>query len=431
MTQLFKYQEKRSLMRVFKICAVLGVTLMAAPSFALVTTDVLPKGVRAGAFVWGRSAPVSASYDETGRMQSLVKPLNRSVTLDDLAAAEPDIKILENILNGMSAEQIGSNLFLANLYSNVRVSEERFVTGLLWGLTDKWSVGAIVPVVKRSTQVSFTSDIVNNAKAIQQKIGNIPGVSPGLQDFIDAGVDHNLFVQEVFLKNGYQAPQSSEFSALGDIELETRYRYFTSDKLNLALRGTVRLPTANHQPNLSNVFDRAAGEGVVAFKMGAIQSYSLIPYVLSFHGGAFGTYRLPGYKRVALPSDPEAPLANLNDPNQIENVRMKLGPSLNTDVGVMWDFWKGVVSLMGSYQYILRGADRYSGSQGLDYNRLSENTAGYEHGVEFSLELSSVPLFLADKALAPAKVAFSWYQPLAGKNMIYAPYGRLDVVMLF
>jgi hypothetical protein len=42
-----------------------------------------------------------------------------------------------------------------------------------------------------------------------------------------------------------------------------------------------------------------------------------------------------------------------------------------------------------------------------------------------------VQLFLDKKALAPAKLAFSWYQPLKGKNVIYAPYGRVDVVLLF
>jgi hypothetical protein len=97
----------------------------------------------------------------------------------------------------------------------------------------------------------------------------------------------------------------------------------------------------------------------------------------------------------------------------------------------MLDFWKGGVSFMTSFQSLVRAADKYSGTRGLDYARLNANTAGYEHGVEFSLEFSSVPLFLDKKALAPAKLSFSWYQPLAGKNMIYAPYGRMDAILLF
>lgn len=434
MTQLFKYQAKRGLLTVRALVTVStfgALVFVSGTAQAIVTSDVLPKGVRAGAFVWGRSNNVNASFDKTGELVSMAAPLNRSVTLDDLAEVEPRLKTLEKVLNGMSAEQLGTSLFMSNFYSNIKVMEQRFVTGLLWGITDRVSLGFIVPLVHRRTQVSFDTQVVNNAQAIQARLGHIPKVKEGLQEFIDANINHDTFVQELFLSKGYQAPASHEFKALGDIELESRYRYYQSEKLSLAVRGTVKLPTASHKADISNLTDKDVGEGVVAFKLGAIQSLSLLPYRLSVHGGVFGTYRMPGDRIVALPSDPQEPLANLNDPNQIENVRKYLGPSVNTDVGVMLDFWKGAVSLMGSYQYLLRAPDRYVGSRGLDYKRLEVGTGGHEHGVEFSFELSSVPLFLDQKALAPAKLSFSWYQPLAGKNMIYAPYGRVDVVLLF
>jgi|GEM_PF-1277046 len=428
MTQFVIYQVKRVLLKVATFWALMALSM---PVHAIVTTDVLPKGVRAGAFVWGRSGNVNSSYDNSGELISVAQPLNRSVTLDDLASAEPQLGVLENILNGMSAEQLGSNLFMSNFYSNINVMEQRFVTGLLWGVTDRVSLGMIVPIVNRATRVSFEAQTVNNAQAIKERLGNLPVVGEGLQEFMDAGINTDLFVEEVFIKNGYQAPKSQEFTSLGDIELETRYRYYQSERLNMAVRGTVKLPTASHKADLTNVTDQDVGEGVVSLKLGAIQSFTILPYKLSFHGGIFGTYRMPGDKTVALPRDSNEPLADLNDPYQIETVRKYLGPSMNADVGLMLDFWKGGVSLMGSYQYILRGENRYVGNRNLDYGRLEEGSGGYEHGMEFSFELSSVPLFLDNKALAPAKLTFSWYQPLAGKNVIYAPYGRVDVVLLF
>jgi len=423
----FKYQAFRGLAK----AACLVLVAVSSLSHAIVTSDVLPKGVRAGAFVWGRAGSVKSSFDEGGSLQSLARPLNRSVTIDDLAESAPDVKTLENILNNLGPQGLGEQLFLTNLYSEVEVSEQRFVTGLLWGITDRLSLGVIVPIVTRHTDVSFDADITNNAKQLQNKLGHIPQIREGLQEFIDADIDEKLFISTIFKDRGYIAPTMHEFTAVGDIELESRYRYYKGESLNMALRGGVKLPTANHETDIRNLFDREIGEGVYSMKLGAVQSYTLIPYRLSLHSAVFGTYRFAGTKKVALPREAAEPLADLNDPYQIENVEKQLGASMNSDLGIMLDFWKGGVSFMTSLQSLVKASDRYTGQRDLDYSRLNANTAGYEHGLEFSLEVSSVQLFLDKKALAPAKLSFSWYQPFAGKNMIYAPYGRVDVVLLF
>ncbi len=413
------------------LIGVLGVLAGFSPaSYALVTTDALPKGVRAGAFVWGKGV-VSHSFNEEGKLRSLVEPLNRSVTLEDLAEAEPQIEDLKKILNGMSAEQLGSQLFISNFYSKVEVTEQRYVPALLWGLTDNFSLGVLVPIIKRSVQSTFEVDSTSNAQALQNRLGNMPQIKEGLQEFIDAGINKDLYINEVFTKNGYQAPGAYEFSSLGDIEVESRYRFIKRERFDFSVRANVKIPTANHEVDITNLLDQSAGQGVYSTRLGLIHSVRAIPHILSFHAGAFGTYYFPGLKRVALPKDPNEPLADLNDPAQIEDVRKKVGSAFLADLGVMLDIYKGGVSLMASYQYNVKAGDNYSGNKGLDYSRLNEGTNSSEHGVELSVEVSSIPLFLADKALAPAKLTFTWYHPLAGKNVIYAPYGRMDFVLLF
>ncbi|NCN39684.1 hypothetical protein GW916_00385 [bacterium] len=428
MTQCVKYQAQMWAKALRGLWIILGVA--SAPLYALVTTDALPKGVRAGAFVMGKGV-VSHSFNEGGKLDSIVSPLNRSVTLDDLAEAEPQIADLEKILNGMSAEQLGSQLFVSNFYSDVTVTEQRMVPALLWGITDNFSLGLLVPIVKRSVVSNFEVDTTSNAEALKQRLGHIPQVSEGLQEFIDAGINKELYIKEVFTNNGFQAPGSYEFQSLGDIEIESRYRFLKRDRFDFALRTNVRLPTANHEVDITNLLDQGAGQDVLSTRLGLVHSFRAIPQVLSFHAGVFGTHYFPGIKRVALPKDPNEPLADLNDPDQIENVRKKIGSAFLADVGVMFDIWKGGISLMASYQYNVKAGDRYSGSNGLDYARLSEGTQSSEHGMELTAEISSIPLFLADKALAPAKMSVTWYQPLAGKNVIYAPYGRMDFVLLF
>jgi hypothetical protein len=179
------------------------------------------------------------------------------------------------------------------------------------------------------------------------------------------------------------------------------------------------------------LIDRSAGKEVFAFRLGSVNSFRAIPNVLSFHAGFFGTYNAPTRVLRALPKDPNEPLANLNDPEQIENVRMHRGASFKSDLGVMLDFYKGTTSLMASYIFETKASDTVSGDNGLDYNRLTENSYSWEHGFEFTLEVSSVPSFMDDLALAPAKLSFTWYQPYRGRNVIYAPYGRIDAILLF
>jgi hypothetical protein len=233
-------QDKRiqglgSMTRLLKIFILLALPCFSLNSIALVTADVLPKGVRAGAFVWGQGV-VSHSFDENGNRSSLVSPLNRTITLDDIAEAEPQVKTLERVLNGMNAEQLGSHLLMSNMYSDLKVTEQRYVTGLLWGITERFSLGLLVPVVKRSSEASFRIDNTDNAQAVLNRLGNIPQLREGVEEFIAAGVNENLYVQEIFTANGYSVPESSSFSSLGDIEIESRYRFFTSKLFDTGMR---------------------------------------------------------------------------------------------------------------------------------------------------------------------------------------------------
>lgn len=412
------------------VCVAVCAAAFAQNTNALVTADVLPKGVRAGVFVVGQGS-VSHSLNEDGNRRSLVAPLNRTITLDDIAEAEPQVKTLERVLNGMNAEQLGSHLLMSNMYSDLRVTERRYVPGLLWGITENFSLGVIVPVVKRESEASFRIDNTDNTQAVLNRVGNIPQLREGVEEFISAGIDESLYVEQLFTSRGYTEPRSSSFTALGDIELESRFRYFQSTLHDSGLRFNIVFPTANHEVDLTNLIDRSAGKEVYSFRLGAVNSFRAIPQVLSFHAGFFGTYNAPSNVQRALPLDPNEPLANLNDPNQIEKVRLQRGSSFKSDLGVMLDFYKGAASLMASYIFETKASDTVSGNNGLDYARLMENTDSVEHGFEFTFELSSVPSFMDEVALAPVKLSFTWYQPYRGRNVLYAPYGRVDAILLF
>jgi hypothetical protein len=403
---------------------------VATSAFAYVGTDPLPKGVRAGAFVYGFGKGIDSTLNSEGRLESLVQPLNRSVSVQDIAAEEPKLQQLIKILDSFEAG-LGDKLLQADLFSDIDIREERFVTGFLWGVTDRFSLGAIVPIVKRRIDVDFHASVVNNAEAIAKRFGHIPQVAEGLEEVRKAQIDTARFSDAIFAGSGYETPGTIENSGLGDLELESRYTYYSDRWLGLALRGRVQVPTSTHRPDLRQLVDRELAEGNWALKAATIHEVKFVPGLLSWSSSLWGTWRAPTTRTMAFARSTDQNLPDLNDPYQIETLQRQYGPQLDLDTGLQLSLFNGVFNFMGSYQYTLRGSDKLFGKRDLDYARWTANTESETHGVEFIAEFSTIPLYFSKTWPLPSKVSFTWYQPFKGRNSIYTPYGRIDVVVLF
>lgn len=414
-------------------CGLILLGTQVAPSYAIMSTEVLPSGVRALAFVFANAPRVDSTLDPAGRLQSLAQPLNRSVTLDDLEAAEPRLKVLRKVLNGYAPElNLGEKVLVSNFYSDVRVEEKRYVLGLLWGITPSISAGFILPYIDRSIVASFHSETTNNASEIRDIIGAAtPQVADALQQIESMKFDTAFYEQKLFAENGYRFPRNHRVKGLGDLEIEARAKYFEGEVLNLGLRANIKLPTASHKADISNLLDRDFGDRTVAVRLGSVHTLKLVPNRLSFQSGVFGTWRAPNRQTVAVPRNPGDALANLNDPYQVEELDRQLGAQLDVDAGFNLDFFRGTVSLFSSYVYTVKSKDKYQGRRELDYKRLASGTDSESQVIESGVELSSVPLFLAKSWPVPAKLMATWVQPVGGKNSLNARYGRLDAILFF
>ncbi len=405
---------------------------VAPCAYALVTTDVLPKGVRAAAVVWGASKTVTSSFGPQGDVGSLVAPLNLSLSLQDLGEFEGQAKDLASVLNSLSPDQLGDKLLLTDLYSEVAVREQRTVFGLLWGLHQKWSLGLIVPIVHRKARFSFRAEVVDNSEAYSSLIGQVPKLQDALQQIKESSIGTQTFANAIFTENGYVIPQDQDFYSLGDIELESRWRYLSLKRSDFAMRVNFRMPTATHRTDLHNLLDRPVGDESFSLRLGSVHSLKILPGRLTLLGGVFGTVYTPHTKRMGVPLSESQALPNLKDPQQIAHVTKLRSPQLNTDIGLMLDFWKGALSFSASHLFLIKGRDQYRGNKkGLAYSYYETNTEGWEQGVEISGEISTIPLYLDNIFPAPGKFTFTWYQPYKGKNQIIAPFGRIDFVMLF
>lgn len=398
---------------------------------ALTSSDALPKGVRAAALVYGFAPMVDSTFDAQGKLDYLVSPLNRSITFEELAEFEPDLQKLKNVIDTVYPSGIGNQLIQANLYADAEVFEQRYVPALLWGLSDRWSVGILVPVVKRQIESSFKAVVINQGQDLKDLVGQIPELSDAATQLANAELDTNTFVQKIFYDNGYKSPANFENSGLGDIELETRYLFYRSDPLNMSARLNLKIPTGSSTSDIANLLDKPIGNGHYSLKAGLLQDFRPFGPRWIFSSAAFLAYNFASDEIRAVRRSSDQLLPNLNDPYQVESLRKRRGMDLSTDMAISRSFFDGVVWVAGSYQYFYHGKDRFEGSRNLLYSDLSKNTQTSEHGVEASIEFSSIQLFLKEEFPLPGKMVFAWYQPLQGKNALYAPYGRMDFALLF
>lgn len=393
--------------------------------------DILPEGVRAAAFVFGSAEGIRDGFNDAGRVESLTRNINRSITLDELAAFEPKLKTLQTALNSLGPNAMGDSLLVANMFADVSVNERHYVSALLWGVTSNLTLGVMVPYIRRDSRAAFKVTAVNNAEKIKGAVGNVPKISDGLDELAATQIDTAVFSKTVFTDNGYKTPTNFSVGGLGDIELEARYGYFKSTYLNLQLRSGVKMPTAQHKADITNVIDRDLDDPYYSYKLGSYHDFKVIPSVLSLNTSVSGVYRRAYRRTTAVAKSADQILPDLHDPEQIVGVTYLKGMLLNAETALVLDIYKGAFSVGVAYVYTQNPKTKVAGPVGLDYSPLTDNTDSVSHVIEVSAELSSIPLFLAGKMPVPGKFLLTWSQPVAGRNTIFTPYGRMDMVMLF
>jgi len=413
------------------VLLMLSATLGVSPSaLAYVSPEALPKGVRALAYVYGFASGIDSRLDESGLLEDLARPLNRSVTIAELAEHKPELLRLQNVLADMDPTW-ASDLLSVNLYADVSAFESRKVTGLLWGITDRFSVGMQIPFIEREVSFGFSADVVNNAGAIKSGVGDIKELRDGLEILENTPINTQTFTQEIFLARGYNAPQSRRVSAWGDVEVETRYTYFIGDRWSLGLRSGFRAPTSSYRPDIRNVLDQDLAENTWAFKAMHLSEFQIIPRRLSWSASLGGVMRLEKTQTRAYALSESDSLPDLRDPRQIEKVRKTIGPEMNAGSGLQLSALQGWVNFMGSYFYSAKAEDQIRGTRGLDYARETRGSASQTHGYELGVEVSSFSSFRRNSFPLPFKVAAAYVHPVGGRNAIYAPYWRFDSALLF
>ncbi len=401
-------------------------------SFSIPVTDTLPQNVRAFGLVLLGSDTVRDLYNENSQLEPLAQPLNRKLSMSDLATRDQRLALLKNALNSYGPFGLGDDLIEVDLSGDVSVTEKRQILAFLWGISDELTVGAFLPYISRTTLSSLSASSTKKTQQLRQILGQTPeALEMALREIDSTNLDTNFFIDQLFVKNGLKVPGLNEKSGLGDLELESRYRFYRGQTVQSALRFTTRVPTGQSEYDVTNVFDRPLGQGHPSFKLGSFTDIKLVPRFLSWNSGLAYTTHLSQKELRAVKKSPEQDLPNVTDPDQIENVSKYTGGDFRFESGLMMDFMGGLLNISSTYVVETHSKDRYLGNRGLDYSSLADKSNTRVEAFETSLEVSSIQAFLDKKFLFPGKVVLTWFQPFRGLNAPVAAYGRVDLVVLF
>jgi hypothetical protein len=404
--------------------------LMPLGAFAIETAKVLPKGVFRARVLGVQTEAVSDKYNSNGLLEGMTAPLNRTVTVGDLAAADPDVAKLVTTLNNLKPG-LGSQLMNAQMYSTFESFQRQWIPALEYGISERTTIGIKVPIVRRVVSTSFWVDSNNGAFSTAQKLGSInPEVQEGLKKFGNYNFGTDFFVNQLFISKGYEAPSGFDRTEFGDVEIGAKFNYYKTDQWLAALAGGLRFPTGSTAA-LNNPYDKGSGTGAWGVGAQFVEAYQPHKRV-DFRAMQKFTYSFPDTRNRAVPRDANDTLPSLlPEDGQVQPTRREQTATIETELGSNLYFLDDAVVAWGAYQYGYKGHDRYTGPGDLYYAGLGKDTDWEKHSAEIGTGYSTIPAFRRGQFALPLEVQLLWNTTLSGRNIPLANYMRMDFMAYF
>lgn len=377
--------------------------------------NVLPEG-RWRLRLVGAYAEASNQLGASGDVQSLGARYSRNLDASFLQILSPSTRQVVQALNSISPGQ-GDSFAAATLDTSV---DSQFFTNLLvaeYGLTERISVGIILPIVHADISVSATSNASNQMNQLLQQ-PDLPENHPMYakmaqlkaalrqikQGTTVAGLNSTLQGQL-----GYSSGLSSWSSTgIGDIEVGGKINYFKSHPIRMTVKAGATLPTGREDdPDI--LTDCAFGSG--QFAVGAYNYVDYQPFANTYFTLETGyTNQLPGSTIVRAPLSSDVPIGS----DKVQADR-KLGDYFEAGFEANQTLYK-YFTASAKYRFKQKFKDSYS-APSADLSSLEIDTDSLLHEVIATVEYTNLPAVRAGTATIPYALGGFYRQPFAGKNI--------------
>lgn len=383
-------------------------------AFAQESAAVLPLRIVRGRLVTVYAPGVVEQYNNSGTKESLVAAYDGKVI--DATKAAPAL------VGGLHA--FGKDALIPLLNStyaaSASINVQQYITAFEYGITPQLSLGVIVPVVKYQANASITA--TNGYDAVKTGVAGNSMLEPGVNEYIRQTTLGGL---------GYQQPGNFAVTALGDVEVGGKYQFYKANQGVMAFQTGLRLPTATHKADQSNLFDRDIGDGQLDLAAQWMGEYHLNPNLFIGASTKLTWQMADSVDRYVRATEgdllPDLSKAEYRD----QNIQRDLGDVFNGELSANYEFGDHQYKTWGIYEYEAQAQDSYSGTKGLAYHSLETGTNSISHRVVAGFGFTTIPMFARKKFSVPMDIKLSYSFPVAGKNITNAKYSRLDVMVYF
>lgn len=366
--------------------------------YALDSAAVLPQGMFA---IFGDNrfySPVNEVFNQDGKKVNIATPFN-NVPLASLFGAPPGINL-------------GTSVVTIDLK---RVEMEYT---LAYGLTDKVTIGAIIPYVPlANTSFSFANNTAGANFGFSSNGLPCPLVAPGCQPASLANINAAL------ARAGFKPLGNREQSGFGNVKVGARYQYYTGNYYRAAMTGGVILPTGEEKDP-----DQLIGQSLGVDTWGLfleLQNDLMfqrpgLGKQLGFPdtGDFFLNYTVK--YEMALPDTQTVRVCPVTNPICPTKVALNrdLGDLVKVEIGPAIGLAKGLI-LSGFYRYEYKMKDDYSGGPvGVPVETLEKYSSQQSHEWRADLQFTSIPWVMQGTFGLPFVVGVSYRERFAGDNFV-------------
>lgn len=410
----------------------LTVLSLAAASFgahAQRSATVLPANIYRVRAVGVTANPVLKTLNADGERQNLMGALERTLTAKDIAASDPALQGLYDGLNQFEAG-LGDSLITADLLPQAEINARQMIFALEYGLTDRISLGIIVPTVQMKVNASFNARVNSQAAQVAERTQGVPALEQGVAQFQANAPTAQTFADGLFTSAGYKTPSNFEYSGLSDIELGAKVQYLKADRFRGTCLAGVRAPTATYKDDPSNLLDSGTGDGQWDLAAECANEFDPLK-TITLGVAARYTVQLPNtYSQAVLRDGSTDPLPKLNDPSLVQPIDRDLGDmveaevSTRVNIGAAWH-------VSGLMEVAFKAEDRYTGSKSFQISELGSETETMAYRAELGVGYSTIPEFSAKRFPVPMEVKLAYNTITQGYNVPMSAYARMDLVVYF
>lgn len=395
--------------------------LWQMPAAFAASYDTLPKHVNTLVVKQVMASKIESKYGAESRPESLdLKEEFTSSRLEDVSTV---IKSYFDQLKTISPEAY-NNFSLGEFKADVEANVTAQGIGYGFGVTDRLTIYASVPVYHIKTDIKFSQTKPGNLAAVQATLRNTETES-AMGKFVRdltlqlPNTNEELLQSLVVNYYNYEPIGTWEKDALGDAEIGFIYRLTDFDNSGMAISMGAVLPTGDAD-NPDSLQDVSTGDGQYDGFVESMAGFGIFEKTLQFDVKGRYTYQFAGKKEVRWIEDADVPLSR-----DKKTVKEKLGNKIDAAATITLNptHW---LNFNSSYIVSRTAATRYDNIEDRKVKEaLESNTDSEARWIKVGMGLSTIEAYKRKKFDMPFEIGVSAQRLLNARNS--ANYERIDV----